>query len=168
VNEGDIVQMQVVGQEAALPRSFDDLFLAEHDRLYRALFFITGSAADAEELMQDAFLKLWERWDRIDTIADPVGYLFRTALNGFRMRLRHAKVVVRHMPEPQPTDPFVHVELHEDIRRLLLGLPTRQRAALVLTQIFGYPAEEAAGILGIRASTVRALASQGRAALRAT
>jgi DNA-directed RNA polymerase specialized sigma24 family protein len=40
--------------------------------------------------MQEAFLKLWERWDRIDTIDDPVAYLFSTALNGFRMRARHA------------------------------------------------------------------------------
>ncbi len=40
--------------------------------------------------MQDAFLKLWERWDQIHTIEDPTGYLFRVALNGFRMRRRHA------------------------------------------------------------------------------
>ena len=36
--------------------------------------------------MQDAFLKLWERWDRIESIDDPVAYLFRIALNGSRMR----------------------------------------------------------------------------------
>jgi DNA-directed RNA polymerase specialized sigma24 family protein len=50
----------------------------------------------------------------------------------------------------------------------LLDLPPRQRAALVLTEIFGYRSDQAAEILGIRPSTVRALASQGRAALRAT
>lgn len=46
----------------------EELFLDVHDRLYRALYFVTGISADAEELMQDAFLKLWERWDRLDTI----------------------------------------------------------------------------------------------------
>ncbi len=50
----------------------------------KALYFVTGDRHDAEELMQDAFLKLWERWDRIETIDDPTGYLFRVALNGFR------------------------------------------------------------------------------------
>ena len=40
------------------PLDFEELFLSVHDRLYRALYFITGSSADAEELMQDAFLKL--------------------------------------------------------------------------------------------------------------
>jgi DNA-directed RNA polymerase specialized sigma24 family protein len=62
------------------------LFLDQHDRLYRALYFITGSSADAEELMQDALLKLWERWDRIHAIDDPVAQLSRVATNRFRMR----------------------------------------------------------------------------------
>jgi DNA-directed RNA polymerase specialized sigma24 family protein len=50
---------------------------------------------------------------------------------------------------------------------MLLGLTPRQRAALVLTEIFDFSSEQAAGILGIRPATVRVLASQGRAALRA-
>ena len=68
---------------------------------------------------------------------------------------------------PPPTDPFDEIELREDVRRLLLGLPPRQRAALVLTEIFGYPSDEAGAVLGIAATTVRVLASKGRAALRA-
>lgn len=151
------------------PPSFDALFLDEHDRLYRALYFITGSREDAEELMQDAFLKLWEHWDAIAGIDDPVAWLFRVSLNGFRMRVRRAGVAARRVvPIPVQRDPYDDIELHEDIRRMLLGLPPRQRAALVLTEIFDYSSEQAAQILGIRPTTVRVLASQGRAALRAT
>jgi hypothetical protein len=47
--------------------------------------------------MQDAFLKLWERWDRIDRIADPTAYLFRVALNGSRMRARAARRAARRL-----------------------------------------------------------------------
>src|SRR6266545_3571096 len=65
---------------------FDEFFEGEHERLYKALYFVTGNRQDAEELMQDAFMKLWERWDQIDRISDPTGYLFRVAFNGFRMR----------------------------------------------------------------------------------
>jgi DNA-directed RNA polymerase specialized sigma24 family protein len=50
----------------------------------------------------------------------------------------------------------------------LQGLTPRQRSALVLTEIIGYSSEQAARIMGIRATTVRVLASQGRAALRST
>jgi RNA polymerase sigma factor (sigma-70 family) len=148
---------------------FDELFLDLHDRLYRALFFVTGSAHDAEELTQDAFLKLWERWDRIDTIDDPTAYLFRVAMNGFRMRLRRTRVAAQKLlPIADPRDPYEDVDLRADVRQMLLGLPPRQRAALVLTEIFGYDSEQAADILGIKPTTVRVLASQGRAALRET
>jgi RNA polymerase sigma factor (sigma-70 family) len=153
--------------EAPVALSFEELFLDEHDRLYRALYFITGSSADAEELMQDAFLKLWERWDRIDKIDDPVAYLFRSALNGFRMRMRRTRMAARRlMPVASTRDPFDDVNVREDVRRMLRGLPPRQRAAIVLTEIFGYGSEQAALIMRIRPTTVRALASQGRAALR--
>jgi RNA polymerase sigma-70 factor (ECF subfamily) len=169
VQAGDnVVELHGESETSATPRSFDDLFLDQHDRLYRALYFITGSSADAEELMQDAFLKLWERWDRIHVIDDPVAYLFRVAMNGFRMRARRARVAARRVVHLEAArDPFDDIELRDDVRRMLLGLPPRQRAALVLTEIFGYSSEQAARILGIRPTTVRVLASQGRAALRA-
>jgi RNA polymerase sigma-70 factor (ECF subfamily) len=138
-----------------------------HERLYRALYFITGSSADAEELMQDAFLKLWERWDRLDTIDDPVAYLSRSALNGVRMRTRRMRIAARRlMPVVTARDPFDDVNVREDVRRMLRGLPTRQRTAIVLTEIFGYSSEQAARIMRIPPTTVRVLASQGRAALR--
>ena len=158
----------VAGHETSVSQpAFDVLFDELHDRLYKALYFITGSSADAEELTQDAFLKLWERWDRIATIQDPTAWLFRVALNGFRLRVRRARVAARNLlPGPTPPDPYDEIDLREDVRRLLLGLPTRQRAAIVLTEICGYDSAEAARILGIKASTVRGLASQGRATLR--
>jgi DNA-directed RNA polymerase specialized sigma24 family protein len=85
---------------------FDTFFLEEHERLFKALYFVTGNRADAEELVQEAFLKLWERWDQIETIEDPT------------------------------------------------------------VDLLGYPSEQAARILGVRPSTVRALATQGRATIR--
>jgi RNA polymerase sigma factor (sigma-70 family) len=168
VQTGDnVVEFPGDRETSATPLSFDDLFLDQHDRLYRALYFITGSSADAEELMQDAFLKLWERWDRIHAIDDPVAYLFRVAMNGFRMRARRARVAARRVVHFESSrDPYDDIELRDDVRRMLLSLPTRQRAALVLTEIFGYSSEQAAQILGVRPSTVRVLASNGRAALR--
>ena len=73
---------------------FDTFFEDEHERLFKALYFVTGNRHDAEELMQDAFLKVWERWDEA-RITDPTGYLFRVALNGFRSRRRRAAVALR-------------------------------------------------------------------------
>jgi RNA polymerase sigma-70 factor (ECF subfamily) len=166
--EDNVVEIGGDREAPVGPPSFEELFLDVHDRLYRALYFITGSSADAEELMQDAFLKLWERWDRLDTIEDPVAYLFRVALNGVRMRARRARVAARKiLPAAGARDPFDDVNVREDVRRMLRGISPRQRTAIVLTEIFGYSSEQAARIMGIKPTTVRVLASQGRAALRA-
>jgi DNA-directed RNA polymerase specialized sigma24 family protein len=43
---------------------FDEFDEDEHERIYKALYFVTGNREDAEDLVQDAFLKLWERWAR--------------------------------------------------------------------------------------------------------
>ncbi len=148
---------------------FDEFVEDEHHRLYKALYFVTGSREDAEDIAQEAFLKLWERWDDIDRIDDPTGYLFRVALNGFRMRRRRAVTALRKLaPIDAGRDDFAEAEMRADVRQLLLRLSPRQRAALLLVDLLGYPSEQAARILRVRPSTVRNLASQGRRALRVT
>jgi RNA polymerase sigma-70 factor (ECF subfamily) len=72
------------------------------------------------------------------------------------------------VPVSSSPDPFDEVNLREDVRHMLLELAPRQRAALVLLDMYGYGSEEAARIMRIRPSTVRALATQGRAVLRAS
>jgi RNA polymerase sigma-70 factor (ECF subfamily) len=93
--EGEVVQLPVERVEARA--RFDEFVEDEHERLYKALYFVTGSREDAEDISQDAFLTLWERWDEIDRINDPTGYLFRVALNGFRMRRRRATMALRRL-----------------------------------------------------------------------
>jgi RNA polymerase sigma factor (sigma-70 family) len=162
--EGDVVRLPVAPEG---PLDFATFFADEHRELFRLLCFVTGNRADAADLMQDAFLKLWERWDRVERIADPRAYLFRVALNGSRRRTRTALRAARKLvPVASSHDPFDEVNLREDVRQMLLGLSPRQRAALVLLDLYGYGSQEAARIMGIRPSTVRALATQGRAVLR--
>ena len=148
---------------------FDTFFQEEHERLFKALYFVTGNRHDAEELMQEAFLRLWERWHEIERIDDPTAYLFRVSLNAFRSRRRRAATALRRVsPMVEVRDEFTDAEMRADVRRLLLGCTPRQRAALVLVDLLGYPSEQAARILGVRPSTVRALATQGRQSIRRT
>jgi RNA polymerase sigma-70 factor (ECF subfamily) len=148
-------------------RSFEEFVEAEHVRLYRALFLITGARHETEELMQDAFLRVWERWERVGTMDDPTGYLFRTAMNLWRNRLRRAGLALRTAVTFAPSeDPFVAVEDQDAVFRALRKLTSNQRAALVTTSLFGYSSEEAGALLGMSAATVRMHASRGRAALK--
>src|SRR5205809_7451128 len=67
--EGEIVQLPT--ERVAPPRDFRTFFEEEHARLFKTLYFVTGDRTEAADLMQEAFVKLWERWDTIDRIDDP-------------------------------------------------------------------------------------------------
>jgi RNA polymerase sigma factor (sigma-70 family) len=163
--EGEVVQLH----EAGRGRDFRTLYEDEHRGLFQTLYFVTGDRHDAADLMHEAFLKIWERWDSIDEIRDVHAYLFKVALNGSRMRARTARRAARRrIPLGVVHDPFDEVELREDVRQMLRSLTPRQRAALLLLDFYDYDSGEAARIMGIRPSTVRALATQGRAVLRAS
>src|SRR3954451_16482005 len=147
--------------------TFEEFFHGERDRLFRVLCLITGSRHEAEEIAQDAFVSMWERWDRLGDVADLAGYLHRTAINAFRKRYRRSRVALRHAVGADPVeDVFEAVDARLVVARALTELTPRQRAAVVLTELLGFTAEAAGKELGIRAATVRALSFQARSALR--
>ena len=149
------------------PRRFEDFFGSEHARLFGALCLVTGDRHEAEEILQDAFLRLWERWDRVRGLDDPSAYLFRTAMNVFRNRYRRAALGVRRTLSLAPSeDAFGTVEDRDVVVRALRGLTPDQRAAVVLTGYVGLTSEEAGKMLGMRAGTVRTLATRARTAIR--
>jgi RNA polymerase sigma-70 factor, ECF subfamily len=143
--------------------SFEGFFADQHADLFAALWLITRDRQEAEEILQEAFLRLWERWDRVAGLEDPEGYLYRTAMNVFRSRARRAAVALRRTIRPtHANDAFDAVERREVMVQALGTLTPRERAAVVLTNIVGLSSEEAAQALHIRPATVRVLAARGR------
>jgi RNA polymerase sigma factor (sigma-70 family) len=155
-----------VSEPAADPGSFQEFFEANGNRLYGALRVITRDPHEAEELAQEAFVRVWERWDRVRTMEDPVGYLYRTAMNRYRSGLRRRSVAARVRPQPVQRDEFDAADARSAVNAALARLTPRQRAALILTDLLGYTSEEAGRILGVKAVTARVLASQAMAAMR--
>jgi RNA polymerase sigma factor (sigma-70 family) len=156
-----------VGAEVVdLPVPFEEFFEAERDRLFGLMFLVTGDRTEAEEIAQDAFLALWERWDRVHLLESPAGYLTRTAMNIFRKRHRRNSALRRILPPPRPRDQEGPADSRLMLSEALGALSPRQRAALVLTELIGYSSDEAARILHVKPSTIGALKYQGRAALR--
>jgi RNA polymerase sigma-70 factor (ECF subfamily) len=149
-----------------IPR-FEEFFEAEHVRLARALYLLTGSAAEADELTQEAMVRVYERWDRVRQMGSPQGYLFRTALNLHRSRVRslasRARQILHATPSPDPAEV---VQSRDSLARALASLPTGQRGAVVLVEWLGMDPHEAATALGIKPGSVRARLSRARAALR--
>jgi len=107
------------------PASFEAFFEAEHERLFRALYLVTGNAQEAEELMQDAFVAVWERWDRVSAMDEPTGYLFRSAMNRFRSRLRRASRAARRAAGSDPGgDAFAAADERDAVVGLSPGSPS--------------------------------------------
>ena len=143
---------------------FESFFIAHQEGLFRALWLVTRNRHEAEEIMQEAFVRMYERWS---AVRDPEAYLYRTAMNVFRSRLRRAAVALRKAVHVLPEDDqLADVEAREAVVRALAPLPARQRAAIVLLDVLGLSSEEAGEALGVRAVTVRVQAARGRARLR--
>jgi RNA polymerase sigma-70 factor (ECF subfamily) len=159
------------GEEAALAGdapSFEEFYEANFRRVFTALCLVTGDRHESEEIAQEAFLRVFERWDRVGTLKNPTGYVFRVSMNLFRNRSRRASLALRRALSlaPPEKDDLAAVETHDAVLRLLQGLDRKQRAAVLLTAILEYSAEEAGRMLGIRASSVRSLTTRARARMK--
>ena len=145
-------------------------FLAERaDRLMRTAVLLTGSREAGQDLLQTALERLLRRWRRFD--GDPEGYLRRTLYNlaadGFRRQGRlQRKLLLLRTAAPPPADPIAEVDLRDALVRLLLQLPPRQRAVLVLRYWEQLTEAETAAVLGWPEGTVKSAASRGLQRLR--
>ena len=161
--------LQVIRGDAAegpATPDFDGFFADESDRLFRRLWLVTRDRSEAEEVMQDAFLSLYERWDRLSGVEDLRAYLYRTAFNAWNKRSRRASRGLRLALAPSRRDDVEAADARTVIGAALAKLTPRQRAAVVLTELLDLSSEEAGEILGIRAVTARVLTSQARTAMR--
>lgn len=151
----------------AAPPAFEDFFEAERARLLRALYLLTGNRQEAEEVLQDAFMAVWERWERVAVMDDPTGYLFRTALNRHRSAVRRAtRAARRAVGAAEGGDAFAAADERDALARALATLSPRRRQAIVLTELMGYASAGAGHVMGIADATVRRLTQDARTQLR--
>jgi RNA polymerase sigma factor (sigma-70 family) len=158
-------------EEAAVvttAQSFEEFYGATFRHLFTALCLVAENRYEAEEVAQEAFVRVYERWDRVGALDDPTAYLFRVSTNVFRSRYRRASLGLRRafVLAPMPTDDLAAVEDRDAVVRLLRGLQPRQRAAVLLTEILDFSAEETGRMLGVRASSVRSLTTRARARMK--
>jgi RNA polymerase sigma-70 factor (ECF subfamily) len=149
-------------------------FEALRARLFGIAYRMTGSVGDAEDACQDA----WLRWQRVDraTVDNAEAYLVRVVTRLALDRLRSAQrrretYVGPYLPEPLVADdaaaqPEVAAELADSLTLaflvLLDELTPKERAVLLLHDVFGYPFDEIAAMVGSSADACRQLASRTR------
>ena len=147
-------------------------FLAEHgERLLRVAIALTGSRADGEDLFQAALERLLPRWRTIASDA-AASYVRRTLYNlaadGWRRRgaWRRAATLLRGQDAALGKDAVAEVDLRDALVRLLVQLPPRQRAVIVLRYWEQMSEAETAALLGCSAGTVKSAAARGLQRLR--
>jgi RNA polymerase sigma-70 factor (sigma-E family) len=149
--------------------AIESLFHACYPRLVRLAFSLVDDWDLAEQLAQEAYLRLWRRWRWIsDPQAAPM-YLQRTVVNLSRETIRRRVVERRALrfksldrPTEQPTDPVDVVEL----RQAIAGLPARKRECVVLRHLLGLSEAETASMLGVSVGTVKSQTHKGLQQLR--
>jgi len=150
------------------------LLLIEPHRpaLFRYARGLTGDPWDAEDLVQDTLARAFENLGRCDgSVGNARAYLFRTATNlwvdGWRRRPAGpagsgsaAGDVAEEGREP------LGPEVREALERIAIALPPRERAVVLLGEVFGYTSREVATALGTNLEAAKAALHRGRAALR--
>jgi RNA polymerase sigma-70 factor (sigma-E family) len=150
-------------------RELESFLAGRADRLMRTAVLLTGSHDAAQDLLQTALERLIRHWRRLD--GDPEGYLLRTLYNlatdGFRRRGRLQRKLLLLKAGMQPlADPIAEFDLRDALVRLMLQLPARQRAVLVLRYWEQLTEAETAAVLGWPEGTVKSTAARGLQRLR--
>lgn len=143
---------------------FAAMYAAQREPLLRLALVTTGSLPAAEDIVQDAFVDLYRGWAHV---VDPPAWLRRAvtnrAVSWLRRRLvarRYARAAGPERTEPPPSP------VDSAVRRALLRLNPRQRAAVFLRYYLDLPETEIAEALGCRAGTVKSLLHRGLAVLK--
>jgi RNA polymerase sigma-70 factor (sigma-E family) len=142
------------------PGSFAALYREEYLPMVRLAHLLVGSNARAEELVQDAFVRVFVRWIGVE---HPRAYLRQAVVNACRSHRRRWRREASWRPERTPEGENAEIE---ELRDLLGSLSSRQRAAVVLRYYEDLPEAEIAELLGCRPGTVKSLLARGLARLR--
>ena len=141
-------------------RSFEDLYAQRYEPMVRLAFVMLGRNDVAEDVVQDAFARVYEKWASIDT---PPAYLRTAVINGCRNEVRR-RIVRRRPPEHMPEG--ITDRIDADLLDALRVLNPRQRAVIVLRYYEGMSEAEMAAALHMSPGTVKSSLHRGLARLQ--
>lgn len=162
-DRGEAAEAARPDRAALLSEMFDQNFRS----LRRFAFVLLGDASAADEVAQDAFVRLYASWRRLDDLDHPATYLRKIVLNLCRTRGRRALLQRRTAPLLRPetvsNDPDVALRL--DVWSALEKLPHRQRACVALRYLEDLSEADVARVLDCSVGTVKSQLYKARAKL---
>jgi RNA polymerase sigma-70 factor (sigma-E family) len=147
---------------------FSEFFASEYARLCWLGCALTGSPVQAEELAQEALVRLWWRWRLVGRPNDPASYARRVLVNRHRSVLRRAAVEARSLARRGPEELALPAgdEQAMALWQAVQALPVRQRVVLVLRYYEDRTEAEVAQLLGLQVGTVKSRTHRARALAR--
>ena len=145
----------------------EDLYVAAYPRLVRILTAAAGDSQEAEDVVQEAFVRLLSRWRRVSSYDDPEAWVRLVAFRLLSNRARRARLKLASAGQAGSASSAATDAVHAsvDMSRALAALPPVQRHAVVLHHVLGLSVEEVATTLRIPVGTVKSRLSRGRRAL---
>jgi RNA polymerase sigma-70 factor (ECF subfamily) len=144
-------------------QDFAEFYRGTHPGLVAELYAFTGDLAEAQEIVQDAFIRAWQHWRKVQHYDQPRAWVARVAYRLAVSRWRKARTVltswIRHgpaAPVPEPSESSVA------LATALAQIPEAQRRAVVLHHMAGYSVAEIASIEDVPDGTIKARLSRGR------
>lgn len=151
---------------ASAGAGFDDFYATHAPHLVRQLHAMTGDLAEAQDCVQEACARAWQRWDRIGRYEAPESWVrhvaWRLAVSRFRRVRSGVRAIARLGP---PLDVPASSPDRVALLAALATLPAAHRRAVVLHHVAGLSVQEVADETGAPTGTVKARLSRGRAAL---
>lgn len=148
----------------------EDLYVRHAPAALRLAFFLTGDRELAQDLVQDAFVRITGRFGHLRQPDSFDRYLRRTIVNLFTSHLRRVRLeraeLARERAERPPDPPPLDAVEHDELVRALRHLPERQRAAVVLRYYEDLTERETAEIMRCSTSAVNSLVSRAMVTLR--
>ena len=132
---------------------------AEHPRLVGAMTLYTGDDLLAEEIAEEALIRVCERWPKVRQMAAPGAWAHRVAMNLAKSRFRR-RILERRVAATMRTTEAVDAPHPEDVlavRAAMRQLGSRQREAVVLRHFLGFSVKEAAEAMRISPGALRSL-----------
>ena len=152
-------------------QKFNVLYAEWVQPLFRFIYFKTKDQSLSEDIVQDTFVKFWDKMDTVGTGKEK-SYLFASAKNLLLNKIAHNKIVNTHaksQTEPSVTSPHFDLEVTEfqqKLERAIAKLPDNQREVFLMNRIDGYKYREIAELLKISQKAVEKRMSQALAVLR--
>jgi RNA polymerase sigma-70 factor (ECF subfamily) len=166
------MELKVVAEEdvGAPPPDFDSFFRSQFERVARSAALVTRDAGAGQELAQEAFIRLFERWGEMESEAHARNFVYKVAINLARSHLRKYRRVLpyglRTPDEQRSPGASKRSDDWLQVSQALGALSPRQRACVVLVDYADMDSLGAARVLGMSAETVRIHLMRGRRALR--